>query len=320
MDKIELIIYNGSKYLEPALAEPITWETARKGSAGKLTFSVIKDNMVNFQEGDSVRLSVNGVKVFYGFVFTKKRSKGETIDVTAYDQLRYLKNKDTIVYENKTASDLIKKIIGDFRLNAGEIENTSFVIASRVEDDKTLFDMIQNALDLTLQSTRKMYVLYDDFGKLTLKNIESMKLNLMIDDETAENFSYTSSIDGQTFNKIKLSYENEKTGKREIFISQDSANMNAWGVLQYFETIQEVTNGKLKADALLSLYNRKTRNLSVSGAFGNIRVRGGSSVIVKLNLGDVTLQNYMIVETVKHTFKHGEHTMDLTLRGGDFLA
>jgi hypothetical protein len=28
----------------------------------------------------------------------------------------------------------------------------------------------------------------------------------------------------------------------------------------------------------------------------------------------------MMVEKVKHTFKNNEHFMDLTLRGGDFVA
>ncbi len=320
MDNIELIIQNGSTIYYPIVEEGITWETARKGVPGKLAFTVVKDGTLNFQEGNAVRLKVNGINVFYGFVFTKKRDKGNTIDVVAYDQLRYLKNKDTYVYTNKTASDLVKMIAADFKLNIGTIENTPYIIASRVEDNKTLFDMIQNALDLTLENKKQMYVLYDDFGKLSLKNVESMKLDLLIDDETAEDYSYTSTIDNNTYNKIKLSYENEKTGKREIYIAQDSNNMNNWGVLQLFETIQEKTNGKVKADTLLALYNKKTRNLSVKDAFGDVRVRGGSSVIVKLNLGDVDVQNYMIVESVKHTFKNNEHLMNLTLRGGDFVA
>lgn len=320
MDNIELIIQNGSTIYYPIVEEGITWETVRKGVPGKLTFTVVKDGTLNFQEGNAVRLKVDGQNVFYGFVFTKKRDKGNTIDVVAYDQLRYLKNKDTYVYTNKTASDLVKMIAADFKLNIGTIENTPYIIASRVEDNKTLFDMIQNALDLTLENKKQMYVLYDDFGKLSLKNVESMKLDLLIDDETAEDYSYTSTIDNNTYNKIKLSYENEKTGKREIYIAQDSNNMNNWGVLQLFETIQEKTNGKVKADTLLALYNKKTRNLSVKDAFGDVRVRGGSSVIVKLNLGDVDVQNYMIVESVKHTFKNNEHLMNLTLRGGDFVA
>jgi hypothetical protein len=320
LDNIELVIQNGSSIFYPVLDDQITWETSRKGVPGKLTFKVVKDSLINFEEGNAVRLKVDGKKVFYGFIFSKKRSKENTIDVVAYDQLRYLKNKDTIVYTNKTASDLIKKIAADFRLNVGSIESTSYIIASRVEDNKTLFDMIQNALDLTLDNKRKMYVLYDDFGKLALKDIESMKLNLMFDDQTAEDYSYSSSIDGETYNKIKLSYENEKTGKREIYIAQDSETMNSWGVLQYFEIIEETTNGKVKADSLLSLYNSKTKNLSVSNAFGDIRVRGGSGVIVNLNLGDALVQNYMIVENVKHTFKENDHMMNLTLKGGDFVA
>ena len=320
MDKIELIIQNGSTVYYPVIEEGITWDTARKGVPGKITFKVVKDETLNFQEGNAVSLKFNGENVFYGFVFTKKRDKGNTINVTAYDQLRYLKNKDTYVYTNKTASDLIKMLAADFKLNLGTIESTPYIIASRVEDNKALFDMIQNALDLTLENKKKMFVLYDDFGKLTLKDIESMKLNLLIDDETGEDYTYTSSIDGETFNKIKLSYENEKTGKREIYIAQDSTNINNWGVLQFFETIEETTNGKVKADSLLALYNKKTRNLSVKNVLGDVRVRGGSSVVVMLNLGDVNVQNYMIVESVKHNFNNNEHLMDLTLRGGDFIA
>ena len=306
--------------MEPAVEEGIVWETTRKGVPGKLTFKVVNDDVLAFQEGNPVRLRKDGQNIFYGFVFTKKRSKDGLISVTAYDQLRYLKNKDTYVYTNKTASQFIKMLAADFRLNVGTIEDTTYKIASRVEDNKTLFDMIQSALDLTLENKKEMYVLYDDFGKLTLKNVGKMKLNFIIDEETGENIDYTSSIDSNTYNKIKLSYENEKTGKREIYIAQDSNQMNQWGILQFFETIKETTNGKLKADTLLSLYNRKTRNLSVSKAFGNINVRGGSLLPVNLNLGDMKVMNYMLVENVKHTFYENEHTMDLQFIGGDFVA
>ena len=68
---------------------------------------------------------------------------------------------------------------------------------------------------------------------------------------------------------------------------------------------------------MFPLYNRKTRKLQIKNALGDIRVRGGSSVIVQLDLGDLKVQNFMIVEKVKHTFKNGEHFMDLTLIGGD---
>lgn len=316
----KLIIQNGKTLYAPLVEEGITWETARKGVPGKLEFSVVKDNVISFQEGNLVLMQVDDKDVFYGYVFTKRRNKDGTIKVTAYDQLRYLKNKDTYNYENLTAGGLVKKIAEDFRLKTGVIENTAYVIKSRLEDNKTLFDMIQTALDLTLQNTKKMYVLYDDSGKLTLRNIEALKLPLLINKNTAEDFDYTSSIDGETYNKIKLSYNNEKANTRDIYLVEDSNRVEAWGVLQYYESIDEKTNGKAKAEALLSLYNQKTRNLSVSGAFGDIRVRGGSIIAVDLALGDINLKSYMMVESVKHTFNGNQHIMDLTLRGGEFIA
>lgn len=317
---VELLIQNGSKAHAPVVEQGIVWDTERKGSPGKLTFTVIKDQNINFTEGNPVRLVVDGVKVFYGFIFSKKRDKQQNISVTAYDQLRYLKNKDTYVYTNKTASGFIKMVANDYRLNLGTVENTSYTIASRVEDNTTLIDMIQNALDLELMNKNTMYVLYDDFGKLTLKALERMKAGVVIDEETGENFDYTSTIDSQTYNKIKLVYENEKTGKREVYISQDSKNINNWGILQYYDTLQEGENGQAKVNALLSLYNAKTRNLKITNALGNLKVRAGSMVVVNLNLGDVLVQNFMLVENCKHTFNESEHRMDLTLRGGEFVV
>lgn len=280
----------------------------------------MKDNIITFEAGDAVRLSVDNKNIFYGFVFTKSRDKTAAIKVTAYDQLRYFKNKDTYTYTNKTASQVIKMIASDFLLNVGTIEDTDFVIASRCESNKTLFDIAQNALDLELQNKKEMYVLYDDFGKICLKNLERMKLGLVINADTGENYDYKSSIDSDTYNKIKLTYDNKNTGKREVYISKDSSNINKWGILQYYDTIDEKTNGASKADALLKLYNKKTRNLKVTNALGDTRVRGGSMVIVQLQLDDITVQNFMLVEKVVHKFKNKEHLMDLTLRGGEFVA
>ena len=317
---VELFIQHNSTIQFPVVKEGARLTLERKGTPGKLEFTVVKGPGLNFAEGDPVKLTVNGTAMFYGFVFKKMRDKGGTIDVVAYDQLRYLKNKDTITEEGLKASDLLKRIATDFRLNLGTVEDTGYTIETIVEENQTLFDMIQNALDETLMNTKQLYVLYDDAGKLTLKNINTMKLNLLIDEETGENFSYESSIDEQTYNKIKLAYNNEKTGKRELFIAQDGEKMNQWGVLQYFEEVQTQTGASAKADALLKLYDQKTRKLTIQNAFGDVRVRAGSAVVVALNLGDIVTNNYMVVNKVTHTFKGDEHMMALDLIGGEFIA
>ncbi|MBS6396667.1 MAG: hydrolase [Clostridiales bacterium] len=316
----ELLVQNGDKIYIPVLEEGIEWTTERAGAPGKLTFKVHLDDSLDITEGNAVRFRWNDSNVFYGFIFSKKMSKERVITVTAYDQLRYLKNKDTYVYENKTAAELVKMIADDFQMKTGDLEDTEFKIASRVEDNVTLFDMIQNALDLTLENQRYMYVMYDDFGAIALKGLDNMRLNLLIDEETAETYDCSSSIDEQTYNRIKLIFDNDQTGQRDVYIAQDSGNINEWGVLQYYDTLQEGENGQTKVESLLSLYNKKTRRLSIKNALGDCRVRAGSMLPVMLDLGDVKLQNLMLVEKCRHIFNLDEHFMDLTLRGGEFIA
>lgn len=316
----ELLIDNGKKVFIPVVEEGIEWTTERMGSPGKLTFKVLIDDTLQIEEGNVVRFKWNDKNVFYGYIFSKKRDKENIYTITAYDQLRYLKNKETYVYENMTAGQVVQMIAKDFRLQTGTIEDTGYKIPSRVEDGKTLFDVIQNALDDTIMNTKQMYVLYDDFGKITLKSIDNMQLNILIDEETGGNFSYETSIDGETYNQIKLYYDNEDTKQRDVYITKDSNNINKWGVLQLYESIEKGEDGKSKADALLKLYNSKTRKLSIQNALGDIRVRAGSMVVVMLDLGDIKLQNLMLVESSKHTFKDNEHMMTITLKGGDFIA
>jgi hypothetical protein len=318
---MELLIQNGSKVFIPVVIDGIEWTTERYGSPGKLTFKVLLDDALNITEGNAVRFKKDNNNIFYGFIFSKKMDKDRIITVTAYDQLRYLKNKATYVYENMTAGEVIKMIATDFGLQTGSLENTGYKIPSRVEDGKTLFDIIQGALDDTLTNQSYMYVMYDDFGKITLKGLDNMRLNLLIDESTGENFDYTSSIDDNTYNQVKLYFDNEKTGQRDVYIAKDSNTINQWGVLQYYESIQEGEDGKTKAEALLKLYNAKTRTLSIKNAIGDVRVRAGSMVVVMLDLGDVKVKSLMLVESCKHSFNENEHMMELKLRGGgDFVA
>lgn len=343
MIKYELVILSqtGGRAMIPVVPEQVVFDTKISGTPGELHFTCIKTDGLDFSEGDSVRFSVDGNVVFFGFIFEKKRDKlrdkanpedtrrrGERneadrhhIKVVAYDQLRYLKNKDTYVYEGKTASQLIEMICGDFQIRTGEIAQTSYVIPRRREEDKTLFDIIQYALDVTLIQEKIIYVLYDDAGNVTLKNIEDMKVDLMIDSETACDFEYSTNINDNTFNTVKLvrtASDENGTGK-DLIIKQDIATQQQWGVLQYYEKIDNnEINLQDRAEQLLSLYNKKSRHLKIRKALGDKRVRAGTSVIVNLDLGDTQVNNVFVVTACKHVFYCGMHFMDLDLRGGDF--
>jgi hypothetical protein len=326
---MELFIENNNRLYYPPVLDGVKWTTERKGSPGVLTFSVYADDALVFEEGNQVSFRYDNENVFHGFVFTKKRSKENVIEVTAYDQLRYLKNKDTYVYKNKKASEVIKALASDFNLNVGHIEDTGYVIPLRDEDNQTLFDMINMALRITNEAKGTLYTLYDNYGELTLKSMQNMTTDLLISDESGEDYEYTSSIDTNTYNRIKLTYDNEKTEKREVFIAQDSPNINKWGMLQYYEAIsgnskkkvEEIrTAAKAQANNLLALYNEKSKSLTFKNLFGDTRARAGTRVYVHVNLGDVLLKNYMLINKATHIYSKDTHFMDLEMLGGGFYG
>ncbi|MDE5588235.1 MAG: CHAP domain-containing protein [Acetatifactor sp.] len=316
---VQIIVKNSKKRFEVPVKDgmKLVWE--RKGTPGKLTFEAAYDKNFRITEGNAVLLIVDGTKMFYGFVFSRQRSKDGFYSYTVYDQLRYLKNKDTIIFKKKRADQYIRLIADRFQLKCGKLANSGYVIPKKIEDESTLFDMIQNALDTTLMTKNKVYVLYDEVGKLRLRNISSMKVNnCLIDDETGEDYTYKSSIDSNVYNQIKLIYENSEKGTYDLYVAKSTKSINKWGVLQYLEKISDPDVGKLKSQAYLKLYNKKARYLTISGVIGNKKVRAGSLVPVILNLDDVKVANYMMVEKVTHTFKNRQHSMDLVVSGGDF--
>ena len=317
---VNIMISNGKEAYLPAIKEGVQLDLERKGSPGTLKFAYFDDGNIKTEEGNQVKLTVDGTDLFFGFLFSKKISSKDSniVECTAYDQLRYLKNKDTYAYNNLTAGEVIKLIAEDFRLNIGELEDTGYKIPRREEQNKTLFDIVQNAIDETLQNTGKLYVFYDNVGKLALKNIESMKLDLLINTDTAQSYDYSSSIDSRTYNQVKVVYKNTKDKTNDVFLVKSGENINKWGVLQLNETVETKESGAKKAEALLKYYNKVSKTLTIKDAFGDIRVRAGSSLVVMLQVENTMVSNYMVAEKVTHTFKNDEHLMTLKLRGGLF--
>lgn len=316
--RVSVVVNNGKKKFKVPVKDgmKLVWE--RVGTPGKLTFEAFQGKKFKITEGNEVLLIVDGKKMFYGFVFSRKMKKDGFVSYTVYDQLRYLKNKDTISYKRKRADEVVALLAAKFGMQCGKLENTGIRI-TRLEEDTELFDIIQNALDETLMLKGIPYVLYDEVGKLRLSRVGSLKVDdCLVDEDTGEDFSYTASIDNNVYNQIVLAYKNNEKGTRDLYVVRDRNKINKWGVLQYTEEIDSPDVGKLKANALLKLYGKKQRTLSISGVIGNKSVRAGSLVPVFLDLGDIRLANYMLVEKVTHTFNNRQHSMDLTVSGGDF--
>jgi hypothetical protein len=133
-------------------------------------------------------------------------------------------------------------------------------------------------------------------------------------EESAENFDYTSSIDTETYNSIVLYYKNEDNSMK-VFNAYSPSKISEWGTLRYFEEVKNPSIGKNKANNLLNLYCRKTRELKIKGVFGDSNVRAGTLIPINLNIGDLILNNYMLVDKVTHVFDYDHYYMDLTVSG-----
>lgn len=312
---LELYIQNYDKQMFfPIVKDEIIWETFRKDSPSKLTFIVVKDSLVSFNEGSLVIFRYKQKDIFKGFVFEKSRDKEHHIKVVAYDQMRYLKNKHTYIYENTTASELVKMIASDFGLVTGEIQDTGYKISSRIEDNTTLIDMIQFAISETYLNTGKLFTLYDDAGKLSLVDLNTLFVNdIVINGNSTQNFDYKTTIDNKVYDKIILYEDIEK--QRKFYSEQDDFNVDRWGILQLTEKLNEGENPTNKAKTMLNLYNKTNRLLTIKNTLGDIRLRAGATVYCDFDLGDLILQQLMLVEHATHNFSNDQYFADLLVSG-----
>lgn len=291
----------------------VSWETERTGSPGKLTFTIIKSGDLSFTEGDVVRLSVDGQLQFYGWVFTKSKNRWGEIDVTCYDRLRYLKANASYGFYGQTVGQIIQQIAGDLQLDVGAIADTGYQIPTLIEKDQSCLDIIESAVQQTLLNTGSIYVFYDDGNGLALQKPEDMKSSVLIGEKSLlTDYTYKTDIDSQTYNSVKLARPNEETGMADVVVSQDSDTIGQWGMLQLYQTVDgDVNTAQMaaQADATLQYYNRRLRTLSVE-SLGVPGLRAGMMVLMKVpGLGDINLDQYVLLEKVSHTWKNDQHTM-----------
>lgn len=322
---IKLTVQRGEKNYELAhiCKDSIELETHRSMSPGMLKFQVVRElaeEGMEFYEGDKVRLELNSILMFIGYIFTKSRDKNNIIEVTAYDQLRYFKNKDTYVYYNKRACDVLRMVAMDFKLKTGVLEDSGYVITQRVENNQKLVDIINVAIDLTYKNTGKLMVVYDDGGYIQMRNVQNMKLPLILasTDTGLINYKYRSDINEDTYNKIKLYKKDDRKGLFEVYVREDIESQKKWGVLQYYEKIDEIlADGTINtmADEILKNKSRVRRTLEAECICndGEESIRAGNMIWVNIDdLGDTSVNGYMIIEDCVHIIKNNEHRVRLT--------
>lgn len=204
--------------------------TNRFDAASQLTFSVLEKNGISIPEGSSVELTVDGIKMFKGFVFSASQNQDGEIEYVAHDQLRYLKANASYTFETMTLPQIIRQMASDFGLTCGTMEDTGYVFPCLIKENESCLDIIFDALAKTIVQTGKIYNFYDNAGALTLTEAKNMCMDTLIGDKSlAGGYTYKRDIDSDTYNRIKLVRPNKETGKADTYVVEDSGTIGKWG-------------------------------------------------------------------------------------------
>ena len=309
------IFFEGENSVHQAVAcGEISLEYNIRNSPGVLKFNCLIDENCLINHGDVVSFQYKGNKMFLGYVFETRLSSKDVMSVLCYDQLRYLKNKGIISYYYKKYSEVVRMIGNSFKLNLGQIDDTGHIIGQRIEN-ASLFDILGNAQDETERITGRKFVLFDDYGKLSLREWDKLVVPIVLDSTNVGSFEYIKSIDKDVFTKISVTRNNDYTDSN-IVVAENIENQRKWGVLTHIQSEKSITPTQMHeiANRILKEHSQKKKTLVLGNCLGDCAVRGGSSLVVTLDIGNEKVDELMLVTSVKHKFKAGFHSMDLSLK------
>lgn len=283
--------------------------------AAKCTFTVLKDGIISFNQGDAVSVKYDGEGIFYGFVFSKKRGKEGIISVTAYDQMRYLKNRRTYTRAAMRLDEIVSKIASDNALRIGSVERSGVILPAMAAESVSLLDVIRRAAKDTQSLGGGRFILYDDCGYLKLAKEQSLETDILINPSLAENFIYTDSIDKDVYNYAEVYSDKKRYNLRSLYTASDGENMAKWGTLIISKKASDPLNMASEAKALLDEYNRVNREIVIKSVKGRSALRGGSTVSVSLTMGDLYLNGKMRVTRAIHRFENNTYLTDIYIDG-----
>lgn len=311
--QVDLLLWDGENWLRPQVLSGIRLQRAANAAA-VLDFTAVKNGMLNFLEGAPVRLLLDGQTVFVGRVFTKSREQPELIKVRAYDQLRYLQNRDCCVMRDFSPGDLLTRICSENGLQVGEVADCGLRLSAHSFDNRRYLDMLTEVLAEVWQEKGRRYFVYDDGGRICLQSCWDLRVNILLAANCIGGYAYTTSIDEKTFNRVKVIYEDKRKGLRREFVAENRERIGDWGVLQLVsknaDAKQQTYN---KARELLQRYQGRQESLVLTNVPGDIRVRGGSMVGLRLNLGDQVVDCWALVKRAEHRIVKGNCLMDLSV-------
>lgn len=284
--------------------------------ASKAVFYVLKDDVISFNQGDAVSIKYDSESLFFGYVFRKKRNKEKLIEVCAYDQMRYMKNRRTYTRGRMSLTEVVSRIVRDNNLKAGEFDVCNTLLPPVAADNLSLLDVVKAACSQVKNVSGERYVFFDKGGYLMLKNERDMALNLLIDATVAEDYVYEDTIDSKVYNSIELYSDEKRLNLRRLVTVKDEECIDAWGELVLSKKASDGELCREEAERLLEEYAKINRSIVIKSIGGDVRLLPGASVFVRLEMGELDIDGYVRLSKVVHRFENNMYMADVYLDGG----
>lgn len=291
----------------------ITIDTQLFDSAGSCEVKVLKLPM-DLPDGCMFDLYQNEEHIFYGRLVKQTITDKNTMTLVFYDDIFYLNSKDANTFTNMTADKIFLKHCKDYNIPARVDTTPTYILPPKIQQNTSCYEIIKESINLSFINDGVDYVIIPMERELVFTDTSKLKKDIVIGTEAyCTGYTYERSIDSDTYNVIKIVKEvtieegegtesqsskstnsSGKTKRLEQFVVKDAHNMDMWGVLQYYDTIDEKANKaqiQQKAENLLKLKNRVWKTLKIS-TLCPIYLRAGYGVI--LDIGVVPLQHYLI--------------------------
>lgn len=320
----------------------IKWITDLNFSAGELDFTLIeKNHPIIPYTGDKIAFKWGHKKIFYGRVFEYSVNKDNRVSVKAYDNTRYLKNQDSIVFKSGTIADRFNQCCKRVGLTHKVIDKPGHKVAAEICEGKSYWDDIKSAIDKTTVATGHRYYVLANYNVIELRRVPHKKLKIYVGSKSGmTNFTYSVDIDN-TANRIRVVKKDSKksqttsatakgkASKKSKTVAKESPtntsfkyadaqgkSVKQWGPLQIVVNAKDKANQAQmlkQAQGQLKLKNNANKTLTID-CIGNTDLIAGNAVTVKITDLGKKIKNCPIIKAV-HNFGT-DYTCQLTMKAG----
>lgn len=307
LKNIEMVIQkkDGSKYDISNILENLTSNGDIKQAGRKCEFSTIRSKF-NTELGDIAKFYDNKLEVFRGTVLSvSKNSSSDTISYAAIDEgWRLAHSKGTFKFENKTADEIAKEVLGSNKFTYGELAKGK-VKMSKVFVNKSFYDIIMTAYTEEAKSSGKKYMIAVTRQKVHVieKGITVLKVSF---EEGKNIIDSEHSIDAENIvNRVIITDSNGN--KKDVKDKKELQEL--YGVIQEIAEMKE--DKGLSNEDINNIFKDVEKKCSLKGLVTDGMCVTGNAVMVKDSGSGLTGKFYIDSDT--HTYSNGTHEVDLVL-------